>query len=229
MPLASLRCRSARFDDESLNQKVKIATLKIRVRLSSRHNRHPICQLTISDRLVNRRNSKQGIPVTESPIGRGGCWRVLETEIVQSRASSSHADWLETDRYRNANGKLNRHCDSAKDLPEEDFAVFEAETALSIDISMPEVVWRVLRLHSSDQFNRRSGVLWHYFLDISWNLIMETRGWSLLLHLSRSYFYKECGSLPNPTVASSTISRTVAMLRYLRAFKWNASLPFNAT
>jgi len=28
MPLASLRCRSARFDDERLNQKVKIATLK---------------------------------------------------------------------------------------------------------------------------------------------------------------------------------------------------------
>jgi len=29
MPLASLRCRSARFDVEMLNQKVKIATLKI--------------------------------------------------------------------------------------------------------------------------------------------------------------------------------------------------------
>ena len=28
MPLASLRCRSARFDDGRLNQKVKIATLK---------------------------------------------------------------------------------------------------------------------------------------------------------------------------------------------------------
>jgi len=28
MPLASLRCRSDRFDDERLNQKVKIATLK---------------------------------------------------------------------------------------------------------------------------------------------------------------------------------------------------------
>ena len=28
MPLASLRCRSARCDDEKLNQKVKIATLK---------------------------------------------------------------------------------------------------------------------------------------------------------------------------------------------------------
>jgi len=30
MPLASLRCRSARFDDERLNQKVKIATFKNR-------------------------------------------------------------------------------------------------------------------------------------------------------------------------------------------------------
>jgi len=28
MPLASLRCRSARFDDKTLNQKLKIATLK---------------------------------------------------------------------------------------------------------------------------------------------------------------------------------------------------------
>ena len=28
MPLASLSCRYARFDDEGLNQKVKIATLK---------------------------------------------------------------------------------------------------------------------------------------------------------------------------------------------------------
>jgi len=31
MPLASLRCRSAQFDDERLNQKAKIATLKIMV------------------------------------------------------------------------------------------------------------------------------------------------------------------------------------------------------
>jgi len=31
MPLELLRCYSARFDDERLNQKVKIATLKIRV------------------------------------------------------------------------------------------------------------------------------------------------------------------------------------------------------
>jgi len=37
MPLASLRCRSARFDDERLN-KVKIATLKIRVRLNPIYN-----------------------------------------------------------------------------------------------------------------------------------------------------------------------------------------------
>jgi len=31
MPLASLRCRPARFDDERLNYKVEIATLKISV------------------------------------------------------------------------------------------------------------------------------------------------------------------------------------------------------
>jgi len=31
MPFASLRCRSARFDDGRLNRKVKVGTLKIRV------------------------------------------------------------------------------------------------------------------------------------------------------------------------------------------------------
>jgi len=33
MPLALLRCRSARFDDGRLNQKVKIATLKNKSRV----------------------------------------------------------------------------------------------------------------------------------------------------------------------------------------------------
>jgi len=44
----------------------------------------------------------------------GDCSRIFETEIVQSRASSSHADWSKADRNRNdVNGKLNWQCDTA--------------------------------------------------------------------------------------------------------------------
>jgi len=51
-----------------------IGQFRFQGRVSSRHDRHPTCQPTISNLLGNRRTSKQGIPVTE--VARRS-WRLL--------------------------------------------------------------------------------------------------------------------------------------------------------
>jgi len=75
VPLASLRCRSARFDDGGLNQKVNIATLKIRV-------------YTCSHRFATKRGTKDRKCIHFEWNGRLGIGKTKARKSLHSFASA---------------------------------------------------------------------------------------------------------------------------------------------
>jgi len=85
MPLASLRCRSARFDDERLNQKVKIATLKKLACEFAENNSHSSsysCHLNVASRLQDV-FAKVGNHVEPSKRALSG-----SREVISNRSES---------------------------------------------------------------------------------------------------------------------------------------------